>query len=402
MQLAILGRQPKLSIAELEALFGADSISPIGDDACLVDTDFTLEQNRLGGTIKSAKVLKRFEKSNLESCFKYLEQSIPEHLNNLPEGKLQLGVSIYGDKAQKNWLLKQMLTLKKTIKKHGRSIRIIENKSEALESAVVLYNKLTGPLGWEFLLVKDGDDFILAQTTGVQNIDDYSRRDFDRPKRDAFNGMLPPKLAQITINLAVGSLPHQNDNNPPGILDPFCGSGVVLQEAILMGYKVRGSDLNQKMVDYTLENLNWLSENFQIPNSEFQIEQADATSYQWTPNPKYIACETFLGKPLTILPSKDELDKIISEANNVAEGFLKNISDQLSAGSKLCLALPAWFSPNSPLTAKRSPYLHLKVLDHLTDMGYTRIDLKHASSEDLIYHRPDQIVARELVILEKK
>lgn len=404
MQLAILGRQPKLSIAELEALFGEDSLRLIGNDICLINSDTELPQKRLGGTIKSAKILSRLENSDLESCFKYLEQSIPEHLHYLPEGKLQLGVSIYGAKAQKNWILKRMLALKKIIKKHGRSVRVIENKSEILESAVVLYNKLTGSLGWEFLLVKDGNDYILAQTTGVQNVDDYSKRDFDRPNRDAFNGMLPPKLAQIMINLAVGSSQHQNAPNSPDILDPFCGSGVVLQEALLMGYKAHGSDINQKMVDYTIENLNWLSENFQISNSKFQIEQADATSYQWTPNPKYIVCETFLGKPLTSLPPSNELNQIINEANTVAERFLKNISSQLSLGSRLCVALPAWYNDveNSKLKIPNSKYIHLKMLDHLTDMGYTRIDLKHASNEDLIYHRPDQIVARELVILEKK
>jgi hypothetical protein len=38
----------------------------------------------------------------------------------------------------------------------------------------------------------------------VQDIDAYAERDFERPMRDAFVGMLPPKLAQIMLNLAVG------------------------------------------------------------------------------------------------------------------------------------------------------------------------------------------------------
>ena len=275
MQLAILGRQPKLSIAELESIFGSDTLTPVGEEVCLVDTDSPLPQSRLGGTIKSARILTRLKDASLESCFNYLVKTIPDHLGTLPEGKLQLGVSIYGAKAQKNWLLKQLLTLKKVIKNEGRSVRIIENKSEALESAVVLYNKLTGPLGWELLLVKDGDDYILAQTTAVQNVDDYSKRDFDRPKRDSYVGMLPPKLAQVMINLAVGGWQMADgkkqfaDGSPEvAILDPFCGTGVVLQEALLMGFGANGSDISQKMVDYSLDNLNWLCAKYKIQNTK--------------------------------------------------------------------------------------------------------------------------------------
>ena len=82
----------------------------------------------------------------------------------------------------------------------------------------------------------------LVKLEGVQNISAYAMRDQKRPKRDAFVGMLPPKLAQIMINLALG------DQEPKDklLLDPFCGTGVLLQEALLMGLKVYGTDLSQK------------------------------------------------------------------------------------------------------------------------------------------------------------
>lgn len=388
MQVAILGRQPKLSVAELESVYGANTITVLGDEAALIEVDGPLDQSRLGGTIKSAKLLARLENTDLEGAFAYLQKTIPDHLEYLPDGKLQLGVSVYGFKAQKNWLLKRTLTLKKIIKNAGRSVRIIENKSEALEAAQVLYNKLTDPLGWELLIIKDGKDVLLAQTTGIQNIDDYSRRDFDRPKRDAYVGMLPPKLAQIMVNLA---------EVPDGatILDPFCGTGVVLQEAALMGYYARGSDIEQKMVDYTDANMAWLKE--QRPSVSWQAEAADATSHTWRDIDQVdaVICETYLGKPLASLPGEAKLAEIMNEANTIAEGFLKNIAPQLKPGARLCVALPAW-------SIGEHTFKHLKVLDHITDMGYNRVDLKHATREDLIYHRPGQVVARELIILEKK
>lgn len=252
MQVAILGRQHKISLAELEVLFGAHNITSIGTYAAIVNTNKPLPQDILGGTQKTAKLLTRLEGSDLPNVFSYLQKSLPEHLQYLDDGKLQLGVSVYGFEATRDWLLKQTLILKKIIRKSGRSVRIIENKSESLESAQVLYNKLTSSMGMELLLIKDGNDVIIAQTTQIQDIDAYSERDFGRPMRDTYVGMLPPKLAQIMINLACGtdsvhtstisktklSTPDSQATNthpPTLVLDPFCGTGVVLQEAILMG-----------------------------------------------------------------------------------------------------------------------------------------------------------------------
>jgi tRNA (guanine10-N2)-dimethyltransferase len=59
---------------------------------------------------------------------------------------------------------------------------------------------------------------------------------------------LHPKLARAMVNLA---------RSPRGgtILDPFCGTGGILMEAGLMGMKVVGGDLEEKMIDGTRENL---------------------------------------------------------------------------------------------------------------------------------------------------
>lgn len=387
MQLAILGRQPKISLAELESLFGGEKITEISDEVALIDVAEPLPQSRLGGTMKSAKVLTRLDGTDLPGAFSYLQKTVTDHLQHLPEGKLQLGVSVYGFDASAKSITKQVLSLKKTIKNTGRSVRILENKKPALESAQVLYNKLTGPLGWELLLVKDGNDVILAQTTGVQNVDDYSKRDFDRPKRDAYVGMLPPKLAQIMINLAVG-----NKTTAMTVLDPFCGTGVVLQEALLMDMGVYGTDIEPRMIEYTKANLEYIAAN---QMGLVHLEVGDAKKHQWEARtPGVVVAETYLGKPLTSLPGPDKLDKIINEANEIAKEFLKNIHPQLKKGTRLCLALPAWHLGNGK-------FKHLPVLDQIANLGYNRLDLKHATREDLIYHRKDQVVARELTILEK-
>ena len=54
----ILGRQPKLGLAELESLFGSENVQPIGDVAAIVKTDLsTVQFSRIGGSIKLASIL---------------------------------------------------------------------------------------------------------------------------------------------------------------------------------------------------------------------------------------------------------------------------------------------------------------------------------------------------------
>jgi hypothetical protein len=60
----------------------------------------------------------------------------------------------------------------------------------------------------------------------------------------------------------------------------------------------------------------------------------------------------------------------------------------------MCIAVPAW--------KKKDGFVHLPTLEKLTELGYTRLSFESADEQDLIYHRPDQTVARELVVLIRK
>lgn len=380
----ILGRQPALSLAELESVYGAPAVTPIGLQAALVDiSPDDIDFDQLGGSIKLCRVLNFIESTQWHDMEKYLIKTVPNHLQYLPEGKMQLGLSAYGLDANIKQLLASGLKLKKVIKAAGRSVRLIPNKTPALGSAQVIHNHLTGPLGWELVFIKDGKRTILAQTVQEQDIEAYGARDQQRPKRDARVGMLPPKLAQIIINLS-------QPTSGAKILDPFCGSGVILQEALLMGHDVIGSDLSPKMVDYAIANMEWLLSHYRNISGSFTVEAGDATLATWQPFDT-VAAETYLGEPLKQLPPDPVLQRIANEVNDMHEKFLSNLAKQITSGTRLCLAVPAWKLP--------SGFKHLPLLDHLEKLGYNRVSFVHANNEDLVYHRESQIVARELVIL---
>ena len=408
----ILGRLPALGMAELESLYGAENVKLVGTQAVIVDVDpCLLAFDRLGGSVKFCKVLTELETTNWHEIEKFLVKVSPGHSERLPDGKMQLGLSLYGFNESLRQIEATGLTLKKAIRKTGRSVRLTPNKTPELSSAQVYHNHLTGPTGWELVFVKHEGKTFVAQTVKVQDIDSYTLRDRGRPKRDTRVGMLPPKLAQTIINLAVGKLPEDKLESiceiPAGevvprphlektVLDPFCGTGVVLQEAALAGYDVYGSDLEPRMVEYTKLNLAWLNANYKLEGSyDFNFEIADATTHHWQHNIDFVAAETYLGRPFTSRPSPEVLAQTAADCNLIIKKFMQNIHSQLRPGTRLCVAVPAW-------QTGKNVFKHLPLVDQIDALGYNRVSFEHAGSASLLYYREDQVVARELLVIVRK
>jgi tRNA G10 N-methylase Trm11 len=399
--LCILGRQPALGIAELESLYGADILRPAGAQAALLDIEPPIvDFSRLGGTVKFCKVLTILDTVNWKDVQKFLEENVAPHTRQLPEGKMKLGFSLYGWNMPVQQINASALSIKKVIKATGRSIRVVPNIGPALNSAQVLHNQLTGALGWELVFVRDGNKTILAQNIAEQDIDAYARRDQKRPKRDAKVGMLPPKLAQILVNLAVGKVEQDDPSCGPGeskgktILDPFCGTGVILQEAGLMGYDVYGTDNEPRMIEYSKDNLDWLDENFSHPPFTYSVELGDATNFSWPTPSDMVATEAYLGSALSTIPALDKFEAMIQGTNLIIKKFLKNLAEQTEPGYRAAVAVPAWMTPKG--------FVRLPLVDQIEDLGYNRVSFVHANGEDFIYHREGQIVARELLVITRK
>jgi len=403
--LCILGRQPSLGLAELESLFSAETIQRVGDSAALLDiSPGDVPFSRLGGAVKLCRVLTTLDTTDWQKICVLLEETVSHQITDLPKGKIKLGLSLYGFDIPINQISPAGLSLKNIIKKAGRSARVVPNTASALNSAQVLHNRLTGPLGMELVIVRDNNRAIVAQTSVEQDIASYTLRDRGRPKRDARVGMLPPKLAQIILNLALGQIEGEGRRakgkknsalcSPPSaltVLDPFCGTGVLLQEALLMGYDANGTDIDPRMIEYTKANLDWLQKSYNLQPITYNLMQGDATSFRWTEPFDVVATETYLGRPFTTPPDDKTLSATVNDCNVIIKKFLGNLANQTKSDTRLCLAVPAWHVNDN--------FIHLPLLDSLTDMGYTRLSFVHADNKDLIYYREGQIVARELIVL---
>ncbi|RYF29050.1 MAG: hypothetical protein EOO17_02920 [Chloroflexi bacterium] len=299
MYIAILGRQPAIGMAELEQTFG--NVSWFSDQSAIVDANsFNIE--RLGGTQKAGSIVAQLPGGDWRRASMKLVQAYTQAWADF-DGKITLGISAYGFDASPREIQKTGIILKGKLKEKGTSLRLIPNAETALNTATSHHNKLgLSNNKVELIVVRARNGkIVIAESIGAQNITSLARRDQERPKRDAFVGMLPPKLAQIVINLtgveqlrneryaaaatdaslsspatatAVGADSDSKEvsrrdtsqlnesttelDNRLTVLDPFCGTGVIPQEAMLLGYNTYGTDLADKMIDYSRINLDWL------------------------------------------------------------------------------------------------------------------------------------------------
>lgn len=386
--LAIAGRQPRISLAEIQALYDRQA-KLLGKNLIIFQSDTTTPIiDRLGGTIKLGRLF--------DGDFKNLTNFLNE---THPVGKITLGVSDLSKHAKASFAFQKSMELKRNLGKIGRSVRVITSKEPEISSATAHHNQLGEKAGCFEILFLNREIFL---SLGTQNITAYTERDQARPARDAKVGMLPPKLAQILINLC-GPLPEG-----ARILDPFCGTGVLLQEAAIMGYTPYGTDLSERMVEYSKKNLNWLfneknQKRFKISDKLInnkttiinQLAAGDATNYQWEGQIDAVAFEGYLGAPMSKPPVDIKFKSEKAHCREIILGFLKNITPLLRSGTPVVMAVPAWLR-------ETGKYAGLNILDEIQEMGYNFEKFQDLSQSDLLYFREGQIVAREIIVIRKR
>jgi len=346
-----------LSLAELEARYPNGKFILASSDFAVLETKQKIDQsefNKLGGVIKAGEVVSESDKNNLSD--KLVRRLISGHSG----GKLNYGISLYG--MSEKHLRSLLIDLKKRLKKENVGSRFANQNFKNISTA---QHKGLKKKGIELIVVKDGDRFLIAEVIAVQDIDAYSERDYEKPFRDMKVGMLPPKLAQIMINLAGDS---------QKIWDPFCGGGVLVMEGLLMEHEMMGSDIDSNTLEGAKKNVAWLGE-------KADLFVHDAT--QPLKNKKFdaIVCEGYLGPPQTRVRSVDELKPIIRELDKLYFGFFDALR-QIQFKGPVVIALPFY-------RLRGGGELDLNsTIKNIEKLGFK------LNSNILKYARPDQVVGR--------
>ena len=319
--------------------------------------------DQLGGVIKIAKIE---DESNQNDLLNKLFIQLSSHHKG---SKLNFGLSIH------NWSERNLrillIGLRKEFQKNKLSSRFANQNFKNISTA---QHKGLSKKGVEYLVLREGDIFYIAQVIAVQDIDFYSHRDYDKPFRDMQVGMLPPKLAQVMINLA---------EVDEGVLwDPFCGGGVLLMEAMLMGYDVIGSDISEKTLEGAKENVDWIKKEYGI-SSNIELFVHDATKPYDGLKSDMIVTEGYLGPPQTEPLNTKEAENSVDHLGHLYLSFFENLK-KMNYKNPIVIILPFFKCQNGKIEDMR------QVIKKIESLGFSQ------KITPIYYSRLDQFVGRQV------
>ncbi len=387
MQLfALLGAHPDISVAEITALTGLSPSWREGQLAIFDNFEGDVKKlgKRLGGTQKLGVLVGTLEKVEKTEMAAFLAQDlIAEH----PEGKIHFGLSVYGkDQAKVKTVREQSknvgMELKSTLKAAGRSGRYVISKDETLSAVVITSNHLLDK-GAEYAIIVRDNDIAVARTVAVQNVDEWAHRDLNRPRRNAKQGMLPPKLARMLVNLAGKEVAGKT------LYDPFCGSGTILSEGAVVGYaKLIGSDINAQAVADTQENLTWLGlQGVVVPAPTVftsAASEAPASGNIASASVDAIVTETYLGRPRKGDEEASEVQEAVNYVARLYEESFAALKTVLKPGGVVIIA--------SPVHVTDQESFEVPVNEIMSKLGYTPAPFH----TELIYRQETQYVGRKI------
>lgn len=372
----LLWREPILSLAELRSLFS--DVSQSGPFALIEGDDEKIKnyKNSLGGTIKIAKIFHEWvgKKEVLTRVVEKISTKVGENK------KLRIGIDTFIPS-----LRSLVFKAKDALREQGFSIRVVQHDEGRLKTATTIHEKLIEQ-GIELIVYPDKEGCTIAETIWVQDIESYSQRDMERD-RSMTVGMMPPKIAQIMINLAT------KGDKSLTIWDPFCGLGTTLIEAFHGGYiALRGSDLEWTMVTTTQKNLEsqpgyWKNIDF----SAFTLDAKKLDTYENT-NPTVIVTEWMLGRNFTTNTiTRQSAFQERALLTELCTAFLESAYKNKSI-KRVVFCLPFWNIWTETLYMPEVHWLTKK----------WSLDSQSVQGKRYLSHmRPGQCVGREIVILER-
>ncbi|MEA3378784.1 MAG: DNA methyltransferase [Nanoarchaeota archaeon] len=356
----IWGRDPDLSLLELQAYLKARNIEykiissqKEGLIVSMEKQDFNSMIKILGGTIKIAGI---FNPRN-------------DILYDGEKNKIRYGLSYYNSNLNLRSLIKSRLKkerIKGTLKTSKRKDTFLSPS----ESMKILGN------GFEIIVLKNQIGKLIA----CFDPKSQEQRDKSRPMQRPLQ-MISIRLAKILINLAGAK---ENDS----LLDPFCGIGVLLQEAIYMNINVLGLDINQRCVDDSNKNLKWMKKQFHLKNS-FKVIRFDSTRLSKViKKVDAVATEPYLGPLLKKLPTGQEANKILNNLKPIYSNLLNELKKVVKG--KVAIIIPRFRLHNG----KRIKMDFIKLINR---SGFT------ASRQfPIIYNAVKSKIEREIWVLEKR
>ena len=311
----MLGRNPALSKAEIYSYLKVHELNfsefLFQDNLLILDfkEDPKLDVQEFGGVIMLGRILFSGTKKDLLEYIKK-EELIPEDkftFNVL--GNYNIEQELYDKfKSEK----------KKVMLRHGRGEIKIQG-----EDPIALSNA-----DFHFFCLKHNKTYFGLVEQEYSYVD-VKKRDMAKPfRREAL--AISPRLSKILINLA-------QLKTGDTMLDPFCGIGGILQEALVKGINVYGIDKDKVAITAAEKNLEWLKKHYKTAN--YELRSTDARN---SPEIGFdgIVSESSLGELIRGKPSDYEAKEFILKFEDNIIPILQRLRKVKKPEAKIAITFP--------------------------------------------------------------
>jgi len=354
----ILGRNPELSRQEVLAFLKARSRTHkeilFQDNLLIIQTNegerFDIQE--FGGVMHLGEITFEGTKEELKS---YIEKN-----EIISSDKFSYGV--FGNEDPQPLKDKFKKEKKKASIKHGR-------KSIKFQNGELQEN----PKADFYLFFHSHENTIyLANTTQTYDPTEVKNRDMNKPvRRESL--AISPRLSKILINLSEAK-PYSR------LVDPFCGIGGILSEALIKKINVYGIDKEKQATIDAKINLHWLTKEYKI-QTKYEIENKDSRR---APDLQFdaMATETPLGKVLRKKPADNQAQQIITNFEAYMVPILKQFRKVKKPSAKIAITFPV--IRNFHVDAQK-----------LAERSGLRIHM-----QPILESRKDQFISRDILVLK--
>ena len=339
-------REYRFDVCEFTESFFVVNIDKSLNALVIADLGGILKIARLASNIATQAVKEAFLHENKEAQTQVKRglssSGVANEMLGTSSGRLVFGVSVYYADRSFRQISKSMQRflgsfLKHELSAHGKRSGFMGfprgRKQPQLSHVEVLKKGLVERKA-EVLFCIGKTRAAVSTTMAVHNPFEFQKRDIGRPVQRKIFAM-PPRLARIMVNLA---------SCTPGksLLDPFCGVGTILQEALLAKARVVGVDMNPWCVEATRENLAWLEKEYKLKETEYTVTQGDSRRLTNIIQKEVdcITTEPDLGPALRQIPTTPYATRIIDKLKPLYCDFLGEAYKSLKKDGRLVLVTP--------------------------------------------------------------
>ena len=352
-----------MSLAELASLLetkGSNfSVCSYSKEFFVVTTEKTVDAtviDDLGGTIKigvsavdlpteivKSAFLQKDKTAQAQLVREIANSGLVDNIVKAEPEKILFGVSVYCAEKQLRSVSKGIQrfigsSIKRELAGYGKKSRFMgfaKGRKHCQLSHIEVLKKNLVENKAEILFCVGKEQTFVATTIAVHNPFEFQKRDVGKPvQRKIF--AIPPRLAKIMVNLAACT-------EGKVLLDPFCGVGTILQEALLAKAKAIGVDINKWCVEATMRNMDWLKDEYELENAEYRVLQG----YVYRLSQKIgweqvdcVATEPDLGPALRQVPTTLYAVRIAEKLEPLYYGLLEEAYKVLKSGGRLVLVSP--------------------------------------------------------------